>query len=124
MIAALDKKKGNRRNFTDVERRNGQRMKAFLHFSQALYFAGKFRTCEHAVQASDKGKGKAHCLSSDRWRACHSRDDKQAVREHLICQTCSDIKNAVAFRTDKSGGVIHFRVSSKTQWTTVCFSSP
>lgn len=79
---------------------------------------GKFRKCEHAMQAStpyhrDKGKEKADCLSSDRWRACHSRDDKQAVRERLalICQTCSDIKNAAAFRTDKSSGVIRLQVS-------------
>lgn len=95
-------------------------------------FPGKFRKCEHTVQAStsryhrDKGKGKADCLYSDRRRACHSRDDKQAVRERLalICQACSDIKNALAFRTDKSHGVIRLQVSSKIQWATVCFSSP
>lgn len=41
-----------------------------------------------------------------------------AVRERLalICQTCSDIKNASAFRTDKSSGVMCLQVSSKIQW--------
>lgn len=41
----------------------------------------------------------------------------------LICQTCSDIKNARAFRTDNSGGIIRLQVSSKIQCVTVCFSS-
>lgn len=73
-----------------------------------------------------KWKGKAECFCSDGCCACHAADDKQAGRERLalICQTCSDTQNALAFRTDKNRGVIRLRVTSEVQWPSVCFSSP
>lgn len=73
------------------------------------------RVCERAMQVSisyhrQRHKGKQIAFL----QIGAVLDDKQAVRwcQALICQTCSEIKNALAFRTDKSSRVICLQVSA------------